>query len=443
MQTIFNKQKEFYNKGYTKAVTYRENALVNLKKAIKANEEALYEAFLLDLNKPKREVFLSELFMVYKSINYSKRNLNRWSKDKKVKTPLLLKPAKSYIKHVPYGNALIMSAFNYPLLLTFDPLIGSISGGNVSMVALSSAMKNVNKVILKIINETFEEDYIYAFETNREVNNEILEYQFDKIFFTGSTKVGKIVLEKASKNLVSTTLELGGKSPAIVIRDANIKGAAKDIVYSKVLNGGQTCIATDYVLIDHLIKDEFIQEIQNTYKKMYADLNQLPKIVNKAAYDNLKSIVNDDAQYLVNEVEYLDDKNIMSLAILDADISEIENLKSMEDELFGMILPVITYRNINDAVNYINQNNVPLALYVFGKHKSNINFVLEHTEFGGASVNSTLMHMVNENLPFSGFKQSGLGSYHGKYSFDTFTYAQPIYRKSRFFLQRIIYPPYK
>ncbi len=443
MKEILKLQKEYYKLNYTKSVTYRETQLKILKKSLKENEEKLKAALYLDLNKSSEEAYITELFMIYKSINHMLKNLSKYSKDQKVKTPLILKPAKSYIRKVPYGNALIMNAYNYPLLLSIDPLIGSIAAGNTTMLALSKNSSNTNKVLIEILNEVFPKQYIYAFETDRNINSELLSLDFDKIFFTGSKKVGQIVLEAASKKLINTTLELGGKSPSIILRDANIKKAVSDIVYSKVLNAGQTCIATDYILVDDNIADEVVSEIKLVYKKFYPDLKDFGKIVNEKEYNRLKNIIESDEDYLINEVDFNDEDHKFSLALLETDSENYHDLASMQSENFGPILPIIRYKDFNDIFKVVSNFEVPLALYIFGKRISNIYYLLNNIEAGGVSINTTVLHMVNENLPFSGFKSSGLGSYHGKYSYEAFSYSQAVYKKGFLNLHKIIYPPYK
>lgn len=443
MKEILQLQKDYYKLGYTKSITYRETQLKILKKTLKDNEDKLKAALYLDLNKSGEEAYITELFMIYKSINHMLRNLRKYSKDKKVKTPLILKPAKSYIKKIPYGNSLIMNAYNYPLLLSIDPLIGSIAAGNTTMLALSKNSSHTNKVLIEILNEVFPKQYIYTFETNREINGLLLSLDFDKIFFTGSKKVGQIILEAASKNLINTTLELGGKSPSIVLRDANIKKAAEDIVYSKVLNAGQTCIATDYLLVDDLIADDLISEIKKVYKQFYPNLSDFGKIINENEYKRLKTIVNNDSEYLINEVEFNDEALKFSLSLLESNSDNFSELLSMDSELFGPILPIIRFKEINDIFQVTSNFEVPLAMYIFGRKMSNIYFLLNNIEAGGVSINTTILHMVNDNLPFSGFKSSGLGSYHGKFSYDAFSYSQAVYKKGFLNLHKIIYPPYK
>lgn len=443
MNKIFQSQQKFFKLGYTRSVTYRETMLVALKNTLKEHEKELSEALYKDLGKHPKESYTTEFFMIYKSLNNTLKNLSSWTKDKRVKTPLLLKPATSYKRSIPYGNALIMGAYNYPLLLTMDPLIGAIAAGNTIMLSLSKASRFTNEVLIKMINETFDSNYVYAFETDRTLNQEILDYPFDKIFFTGSKQVGKIVLEKASQNLTSTTLELGGKSPAVILRDANLKNASEYIMYSKVINSGQTCIASDYVIVDHLIADEFIESLKKTFDKFYPSLDDYPKMIDQKAYERIIERIKADENYVVSSLD-CNEKNLkIKPVILKASLEEAKTLKSMSDEIFGPILPVIVYEDLNEALRFVNTFDTPLALYIFGKRRAMIDRVLVNVDAGGVSINSTMFHMVNHHLPFGGLRASGLGRYHGKYSFDTFAFEQGVYHKKGLQVQKVIFPPFR
>ncbi len=439
----FNSQKAYYKLGYTKSITFREMMLKKLLTAFRNYRQDFYVALKSDLNKHKFETFMSEIFQIEQSLRYTIKNLEKFSKDKKVKTPFYLPFSKSYIRSIPYGNALILNAYNYPLLLSLDPLIGAIAAGNTVMLGLSKKSVNTNKVLIKMLNTTFDSNYIFAFEVDRHVNNELLTYDFDKIFFTGSARVGKIILEKASKKLISTTLELGGKSPAVVSDSANIKNAANSIIYSKVLNAGQTCIASDYVLVDRKISENFINEVLKTLNKFYPDFSLFPKMIDSISYQRIINLINEDKKYLINDYKIIIDKLIVGLALLKVDISDVSNLASMKDEIFGPILPIIVYDNIEEAISLINSFDSALAFYPFASDRSLINYLLNSIEFGGATINDTLLHFSNHNLPFSGFKQSGMLSYHGKYSFDTFSYKQALMYKSNIFRYKFLFPPYK
>lgn len=443
MKEIFESQQQWFQKGYSKSVTYRETMLNQLKTAIKKYESELMDALFEDLGKHPTETYITELFMVYKSLDYAIKNVAKWSKDKRKRTPLILKPGKSYTRQLPYGNILIMGAYNYPLLLSVDPIIGAIAAGNTVMLALSSNSHQTNDVLIKLINETFESQYIYAFETNRTINEQVLTYPFDKIFFTGSKKVGKVVLKAASEHLTPVTLELGGKSPALVLRDANIKHSADNIMYSKVLNSGQTCVATDYVLVDHRIADEFIEALIQSLKTFYPSFDQYPKLINEQSYKRIEQLIVADEKYVVGTVEKNEQTRQIKPVLLKAAFEDIENVQSMKEEIFGPILPIIVFEDLNETLRYMADQETPLAMYVFGRRRLNVEKALVNVDSGGVALNSTIMHMVNQHLPFSGFRQSGMGSYHGKYSFDTFSYTQAVYKKTGFQFHKVIFPPYK
>ncbi len=304
---ILNKQKDLYQKGYTKSVTYRELMLKMLYNALKSNETDLLKALESDLGNSFMEGYTTELGVLYSSINNALKNIHKWAKPKKKRTAFYLLFSKSVVSSVPYGNVLIMSAFNYPILLSLDPLVGAIIGGNTAMLALPASTPLVNAVLIKMLNSTFNEDYIYAFVSNRNINSEILTYRYDYIFYTGSPKVGKIVASAAANNLIPTTLELGGKSCALVSKNAQIKNAAASIVWGKLLNSGQTCVAPDYVLVSKVVANEFILQIEQNIKKMYGSdpkkSADYSKIVNKKEMQRILKIIELDKQYIINDYQ--------------------------------------------------------------------------------------------------------------------------------------------
>lgn len=443
MKTIYQKQKTFYKNGYTQSKTFREHQLILLRKALKKYDADLKEALFNDLGKDAREATLSEIFMVQNALSSAIKNIEKFSGRIKKKTPLILFGAKSYTRYLPYGNTLIMNAYNYPLLLSLEPLIGAIAAGNTVMLALSKKSSYTNKVIINIINECYEEYYIYAFETDRQLNQQLFDIPFDKVFFTGSQRVGKHVYLAAAKHLSSVTLELGGKSPAIVLRDADLKASAKQILYSKGLNSGQTCIATDYILVDAAIEKDFINELIKQKNMMYPNLDSFPKFVDKDAYNKTKKQLELDKDYIVSAGEDDEDAQKVGITLLSIPHHKLDEAASMQAENFNTILPILSFKSMNEAIEITDKYPNPLALYVFGKRRMNIDYVIDHIASGGVCVNSTLLHMVNDSLPFGGFKQSGIGSYHGRYSFKTFASEQAVmYTRTRK-IQNIILPPYR
>lgn len=446
LRQIFIDQQDFFKTGFSKSITFREMMLKKLLSSIKNNEKELLDGLKIDLGNSAFEGYVSELGMMYSSINKTIKNLHKWTKPKKKKTPFYLLGAKANVYKVPYGSTLIMSAFNYPILLALDPLVGAIAAGNSAMLALPSSTPNVNKVLVDLINSTFERDYVYAFVTNRDLNREILTYKFDKIFYTGSGKVGKIVLRAASENLIPTTLELGGKSPALVTRNAKLSTVTSSIVWAKLLNSGQTCVAPDYILVSKIMADELILEINKSVKKMFpgglAHNSDYSKIVNEKELERLLAIVDADKDYIINNYTYSLDNCHLSLVLLLANLSEVANLKSMESELFGPILPIIVYEDLDEAINYINENDTPLAFYPFSTDRHEIRELLEEVRFGGATVNDCVLHLSNLDLPFGGLGASGMGNYHGKYSIDTFSHHQAVLNTKSSFKNRLMHPPY-
>ena len=448
LENIFKKQKEYYNLGYTKSVTLREMMLNRLLNTIKANEKQLLKALEKDLGKNPTEAYMSEIGILYKSIKHAINNVNKWSKKEKKKTNFFLPFSKAYTKSVPYGNTLIFSAFNYPVLLSLDPLVGAIAAGNTAMVALPASVSNTNKVLIKILNEAFEEKYLYLFETNRDLNQKILKFKFNKIFYTGNKHVGKIVAKAASENLVPTTLELGGKSPAIVTKNANLKKIVKSIVWGKMINSGQTCVAVDYILVHKSLKEDLIKEIVEAKDKMYTDdlenSKDYGRLVSEDSVKKALKLLEADNQYIINkDFKFNIEKRHLDLVLLKSFLDNVENLKVMEEELFLPILPIIEYEEIDDAIDYINSKPTPLAFYPFSQDSRDINYLLNHCEFGGATVNSTILHLSNLYLPFGGLHDSGYGNYHGKYSFDTFSHKQSVLKTSTLFRNTLMYPPYK
>lgn len=443
---IFNSQKEYFKTGYTKSITFREMMLRKLLSSIKKNEKELLLALEADLGKSSFEGYVSELGMLYSSINKTIKNLSKWTKPEKKKSPFYLFGAKSLVNKVPFGSVLIMSAFNYPILLALDPLVGALAAGNTAMVALPASTPSVNKVLVDLINNNFQPKYVFAFVTNRELNSEILTFKFNKIFYTGSGKVGKIVLKAASENLIPTTLELGGKSPALITNNAKLSTVTSSIIWAKLLNSGQTCVAPDYILVSEVMVDDLLLEINKSLKKMYPKgldkSKDYPHIVSEKELSRLLAIVKADKDYIINDYTHSVENLHLSLVLICANLSEVERLKSMEAEIFGPILPIIVYKDLEDAIDYINDNDTPLAFYPFSTNRYEVRALLEEVFFGGATVNDCVLHLSNLDLPFGGVGGSGMGNYHGKYSIDTFSHHQAVLSTKSSFKNRLMHPPY-
>lgn len=441
---IFNKQKEFFNLGKTKDINFRIEVLKKLKKVIKENEDKILEALKRDLGKSNFESYATEIGLVYDEINTHIKNIKRWSKIKKIKSPIVHYPSKSYIYKEPYGVILIIGPFNYPFQLVMAPLVGAISAGNTAIIKPSENTKNTALLLEEIINENFNKEYLRVVSPleGKEAVSFLLELPFDYIFFTGSIRVGKIVMEKAAKNLVPVTLELGGKSPCIVDKDAKLEIAAKRIVWGKFLNVGQTCVAPDYLCVHRSIRDKLlkliIEEIHKQFGKDIKSSPDYPRVVNSASLNRLSEYLNDGKIYYGGKIDKNDlymEPTILTNVDVDSNV--------MTEEIFGPILPVIEFEDIKDIINFINAREKPLALYYFSENKVNINNILKCTTSGGVTINDTVIHVANGNLPFGGVGNSGIGSYHGKASFDTFTHKRSVMERGTFIEFNIRFAPYK
>lgn len=441
---IFNKQKEFFNLGKTKDINFRIEVLKKLKKVIKENEDKILEALKRDLGKSNFESYATEIGLVYDEINTHIKNIKRWSKIEKIKSPIVHYPSKSYIYKEPYGVILIIGPFNYPFQLVMAPLVGAISAGNTAIIKPSENTKNTALLLEEIINENFNKEYLRVVSPleGKEAVSFLLELPFDYIFFTGSIRVGKIVMEKAAKNLVPVTLELGGKSPCIVDKDAKLEIAAKRIVWGKFLNVGQTCVAPDYLCVHRSIRDKLlkliIEEIHKQFGKDIKSSPDYPRVVNSASLNRLSEYLNDGKIYYGGKIDKNDlymEPTILTNVDVDSNV--------MTEEIFGPILPVIEFEDIKDIINFINAREKPLALYYFSENKVNINNILKCTTSGGVTINDTVIHVANGNLPFGGVGNSGIGSYHGKASFDTFTHKRSVMERGTFIEFNIRFAPYK
>jgi aldehyde dehydrogenase (NAD+) len=434
------KQREFYLTNTTLSYDFRINALKKLKDAIILYEEKLKDALKADLGKSSYEAFLTEIGVTLKEISYLSKNLKKYMKNKKVKTSLVDFPAKSFRSPHPYGVVLVISPWNYPVYLTFAPLVGAIAAGNTVILKPSNYSPNASLVIQDIISQTFSEEFVTTVLGGREENQALLDQKFDYIFFTGSVNVGKVVMEKAAKNLTPISLELGGKSPTIVCKDANIELAARRIAFGKYLNSGQTCVAPDYLFIDNKVKDKFLVEFKKSVLKFYGETpiqnNDYPKIINEKHFGRLLGLIKDQTIFMGGE----SDKQLLKIT---PTVLENVNQESpiMQEEIFGPILPVMTFDSLQEPIDYINNNPHPLALYLFTDSRKTEKEVLAKCNFGGGCINDTIMQVASDYLPFGGVGESGMGAYHGKSSFDTFTHYRSIIRKSTIFDLKVRYLP--
>ncbi len=433
--------KKFFSSGKTLDVNFRKQKLKQLKAEIIKNEKEIFEALETDLGKSSTEAYMSEVGLVLSEIDCCIKHLKKWAKPKKVRSPLAQFPSKSYILSEPLGVVLIMSPWNYPFMLTLNPLIGAIGAGNCAIVKPSRYSGATSDVIKKILNNVFSEDYVLVVLGGREQNQMLLDLKVDYIFFTGGVNIGKTVASKAAVNLTPTTLELGGKSPCIIDKSANIKLAAKRVVFGKFLNCGQTCIAPDYILVHESVKDQFIEfaknEIQAMFGKNPLENNLYGKIINEKHFDRLMGLIdkskvafggNGDKRELKIEPTILNDVSLSDAC--------------MGEEIFGPIMPILTYKTLDQAKEIIKTYAKPLALYVFSNDKNFVSDVLNTISYGGGCVNDTIIHIASTKLPFGGVGESGMGHYHGKFSFDTFSHKKSIVKKSVVIDLPIRYQPY-
>ncbi|PKE21683.1 aldehyde dehydrogenase [Macrococcoides caseolyticum] len=436
--------RDFFQTQSTKDIKFRKKYLKALKKSIKKHESDILDALKSDLGKNKVEAYATEVGFVMKELSYIIKELKNWAKTKSVTTPMMQFPAKSFIKYEPYGTVLIIGPFNYPFQLVMSPLIGALAAGNCAVVKPSEMTPQTSMVVQEILEEVFPPDYVKVIQGEKEVTSQLLDERFDYIFFTGSTKVGQIVYEKASKHLTPVTLELGGKSPVIIDDTANLKVAAERIAFGKFMNAGQTCVAPDYILIDNEIKMKFVEALQATIQEFYgAQIEQsedFGRIVNDNHFNRLVNIIEDSRQQVIYGGESnADELFVAPTIILDPKLSD----SVMQQEIFGPILPIIGYDTFNEVYDIVEQYEKPLALYLFTEDSDQITAVFNRLSFGGGCVNDTILHLANPNLPFGGVGHSGIGSYHGKYSFELFSHEKSYITKSTKLESGLLFPPYK
>lgn len=438
IQDIVLEQRRYFNIGETLTYDFRKKALIKLREQLILYKDKLVDAFVKDFNKGEFDVVATEFGLVIMEIDYMLKHLKKLMKPKKVKTGLINFPSHGFIVSEPYGVVLVMSPWNYPLQLSIMPLVASIASGNTTILKPSQYSYNVSLVMKEMLS-CFSEKFIYVALGGREVNTELLDQKFDYIFFTGGTTVGKLVMEKASKHLTPISLELGGKSPCIITKSANLKLASKRLAWGKFLNAGQTCVAPDYVLIDESIKDEFIKLLIEEVKKQHYNNGILRSdfchIINDKHVNRLTSLI--EAQKVVFGGKIAG--RLIEPTIMD-NVSYDD--KVMQEEIFGPILPIITYSSIDDVIDDLKIKEKPLALYLFTENNKEKNRILTEVSFGGGCINDTVMHLTTHNLPFGGVGNSGMGSYHGKKSFETFSHQKSILVKGKAELNTK-YSPYK
>ncbi|MBI0578924.1 aldehyde dehydrogenase [Neobacillus cucumis] len=436
---LLTKQRNFFQSGKTKEISYRIQALQALGQLIRTNETEIMAALKKDLNKSEFDSYITELGIVLEEIRFSLKHVKKWAKPRKVKASLAQIGSKSYIYPEPYGVTLIISPWNYPFQLAIAPLIGAIAAGNCAVLKPSELTPDTSKLIATLISKTFPEEYITVVEGAVETSQALLNENFDYIFFTGSVSVGKVIMEAAAKNLTPVTLELGGKSPCIIHKDANLKLAAKRIAWGKYLNAGQTCVAPDYLYVHCDIKEEFLNALVNAIEELYSsnvfNSGTFTKIVSKRHFKRLLGFLSN------GEVYYGGKQDLKSLTIEPTILDHISwNDSVMQDEIFGPILPVLEYDTAEKMVEKINARPKPLALYLFSDSNEFQSLILNQISFGGGCINDTVYHLSSPYLPFGGVGESGIGAYHGKGSFDVFSHEKSVLKQTTSFDLPFRYP---
>ncbi|WP_127715122.1 aldehyde dehydrogenase family protein [Halobacteriovorax sp. HLS] len=418
----------------------RLSLLDKLEKSLLKYEKEINEALYEDLRKCHFEAQISEFLFVLNELRSAKKHLKKWMKRKSVKTPLIYFPAKSYILSEPYGSVLIISPWNYPFQLLISPLIGALAAGNRVVVKPSEVSASTSKVISKIISETFDESTVYCVEGGVEETTRLLDNRFDYIFYTGNGHVARIIMEKASKNLTPLTLELGGKSPCFIFGAQKIDLVAKRIVSGKFFNAGQTCIAPDYILVEDKHYEELVNKLEKYILKFFGKNAQKSssygRIINERHFDRIVELIESE------ELLYGGESDKDDLYISPSIISAKKDSHIMKDEIFGPLLPIIKMQNLKEAIDFVSEGEKPLANYIFSEDKKIVEVILDRVSSGGVTINDTLMHIANENLPFGGVGESGMGAYHGKSSFDLFSHKKSVFASSSSFDPPFKYPPY-
>lgn len=441
LKQLIEEQRKHFATGKTKSLDYRLDQLKKLRQAILERESLIVAALNQDLRKPELDSYITEIRVSIQEIDYALKHLKKWAKPRRVKTSLETFPSVAQIYPDPLGIVLIISPWNYPFALAISPLIGAIAAGNCAVIKPSESTPTVSQVIAEIIQQTFSTTEIAVVEGDAIISQQLLMEKFDHIFFTGGTKIGQLVMEAAAKNLTPVTLELGGKSPCLVDTEIDLEETAKRIAWGKFLNAGQTCIAPDYLLVEKSIKEALISKLQECIVKFYGTNPQISpdycRIVNERQFNRLKALLK-DGDILTGGQTDLAEKYIAPTLMTNVSLES----ELMQEEIFGPILPILDYANLEDAIAFINQRPKPLALYLFSNNKSKQERILEATSSGGVCINDTIFQVGVIDLPFGGVGPSGMGAYHGKATFDTFSHYKSVLKKSFRFELNVRYPPY-
>ena len=437
---IVESEKHFFRTGVTHGVDFRIDMLKKFRKAIIENDELISAALKADLNKQPFESYMCETGLLLEEINFHIKRLKKWSKTRRVKSGIGQLPGRSYVCPEPYGVVLIMAPWNYPVQLCLMPLVGAISAGNCAVVKPSAYAPESSRVISKLIESAFPTGFVTAVEGGREANKALLDEPFDYIFFTGSVAVGKTVMEAAAKRLTPVTLELGGKSPIIVDETANLPLAARRIAFGKVLNAGQTCVAPDYLMIEKSVEAPFIEEYKKALASFFpeGDMSGMVRIINDKHFERVCNILDNSGNVVIGGARDAETRFIEPAVLTDVPIDS----PAMQQEIFGPVLPVLPYEKLDDCIDFVRSRPEPLALYIFSENKMNQEKVLNSCSFGGGCINDTVIHLASSHMSFGGVGESGMGSYHGRKSFDTFTHYRSVLKQGKLDV-KLRYFPYK
>lgn len=439
LSKVVQAQKDFFWSNETKKKEFRKKQLHKLAEAIEEYKPEIYRALKEDLNKSEYETYLMELTPVLSELQLTLKNLDKWVRPIKKKSALSVFGGKSFTLYEPYGTTLILSPWNYPFQLALVPVIGAMAAGNCIVLKTSRSSSHTSDVIARMIRTNFEAYYFYVVEEGTSYDT-ILKEKYDYIFFTGSPRVGRIVMRQASENLTPLTLELGGKSPCIVEKSANIEEAAKKIIWGKIVNAGQTCVAPDFVLADEEVKEELIEKMQDQIEKLCGNAlinSDYPRIINLHHFMRLKRLIEKEAEVFGGEI--CDESLKIAPAILPRANFQSE---SMKEEIFGPILPIIGYSHIDAVLDELKRRPKPLACYVFTQNMQFAEKIVNEFSYGGGCINDCIMHVASSNLPFGGIGNSGMGKYHGYYSFQTFSHEKGILLSKRLMADRFRFPPF-
>ena len=436
---LVSRQRAYFLSGATRSYAFRLRALERLRQAVRENEDRIARAMKQDLNKSPFETYMCETGLVLDELGFHIRHLKGWMRDKPVHTPMAQFHAKSFVSPEPYGVTLIMSPWNYPIQLCLEPLIGAISGGNCAIVKPSAYAPATSRVLAELLGELFPENYVAVVEGGRTENSALLEQKFDYIFFTGSVAVGKTVMAAAARHLTPLTLELGGKSPVIIDKTADMKLAARRLAFGKVLNAGQTCVEPDYLLLQDGLQEAFLAQYRAALQEFFpdGDRSQMVTIISEKHFARNKKLL--DGQKAAIGGGWDDARRFVEPTVL-VDVDPGSAI--MQEEIFGPILPVLTWKNLDDAIQFIQARPKPLALYLFTKNRQTERRVLDACSFGGGCINDTIIHLATPHMGFGGVGESGMGQYHGRRSFETFSHYRSIVKKSCWLDMPIRYFPY-